>query len=82
MNIFEKIGTFSSLSAYHERRARESGSMRELHSALGDCWEGQFEVKKNPIPCRVSLIGTDKCKAKYLTEITSNGRANSLLSIL
>ena len=53
----EKIGTFSSLSAYHERRARESGSMRELHSALGDCWEGSFEVKKNPIPCRLSLIG-------------------------
>ena len=31
--------------------------MRELHSALGDCWEGSFEVKKNPIPCRLSLIG-------------------------
>ena len=30
--------------------------MRELHSALGDCWEGQFEVKKNPIPGRISLI--------------------------
>lgn len=30
--------------------------MRELHSALGDCWEGQFEVKKNPIPARISLI--------------------------
>jgi len=56
----EKIGTFSSLSAYHERRARESGSMRELHSALGDCWEGQFEVKKNPIPARISLISGDQ----------------------
>lgn len=56
----EKIGTFSSLSAYHERRARESGSMRELHSALGDCWEGSFEVKKNPIPCRLSLIAGDQ----------------------
>ena len=53
----EKIGTFSSLSAYHERRARESGSMRELHSALGDCWEGHFEVKKHPISTRFSLIG-------------------------
>ena len=45
----EKIGTFSSLSAYHERRARESGSLRELHSALGDCWEGEFDIKKTPI---------------------------------
>ena len=52
----EKIGTFSSLSAYHERRARESGSLRELHSALGDCWEGEFDIKKTPIAGYFILI--------------------------
>lgn len=56
----EKIGTFSSLSAYHERRARESGSLRELHSALGDCWEGEFDIKKTPIATRMSLIAGDQ----------------------
>lgn len=56
----EKIGTFSSLSAYHERRARESGSLRELHSALGDCWEGEFDIKKTPIAARMSLIAGDQ----------------------
>jgi len=56
----EKIGTFSSLSAYHERRARESGSLLELHSALGDCWEGELEIKKQPISARFSLIAGDQ----------------------
>jgi len=51
----EKIGTFSSLSAYHERRARESGSLRELHSALGDCWEGEIDIKKTPISGKIIL---------------------------
>ena len=42
--------------------------MRELHSALGDCWEGSFEVKKNPIPCRLSLIG------KFYQNFVQNSR--------
>ena len=50
----------------------ESLAVHVCNSALGDCWEGHFEVKKHPIPSRFSLIGEFDTDMKYTTILAPN----------